>query len=139
MSDKRIIEVNGVKLEVDLSTARKVEEYRIGDVVKVLIKEYGTYKSHAGTIVGFDPFKERPTIIIAYLTDTHEPDVKFVYFHKDSVEIEICPACADDLSFSKESVVESMNRKIAKLKVEVSDIEQRRDFFMDKFSHHFGS
>ena len=42
MSEKRIIEINGVKLEVDLSQARVVENYRIGDNVKILQNEYGS-------------------------------------------------------------------------------------------------
>jgi len=34
---KQIIEINGVKLEVDLSTAKRIDEFRVGDTVKVLI------------------------------------------------------------------------------------------------------
>lgn len=52
---KTIIEVNGVKLEVDLRTARRIDEIRIGDRVKVLIKGYSDYKVHAGTVIGFEP------------------------------------------------------------------------------------
>ena len=40
---KRIIEVNGVKLEVDMRYARKIEELRVGSRVKVLIKNYSRY------------------------------------------------------------------------------------------------
>jgi len=39
MENKKIIEVNGVKLEVDLSSAKVIEEYRVGDVIKVLIAD----------------------------------------------------------------------------------------------------
>ena len=35
MADKRIIEINGVKLEVDMTTARRIDEFRVGDTVKV--------------------------------------------------------------------------------------------------------
>jgi len=34
--NKRIIEINGVKLEVDLTTARRIDEFKVGDTVKVL-------------------------------------------------------------------------------------------------------
>ena len=34
---KQIIEINGVKLEVDLSTAKRIDEFRVGDTVKVFI------------------------------------------------------------------------------------------------------
>lgn len=48
MDQKRIIEVNGVKLEVDLRNARRVDEFRVGSPVKVLVKNYSTYESHFG-------------------------------------------------------------------------------------------
>ena len=40
MSDeqKRIVEIGGVKIEVDLRTAKRVDSYRVGDPVKVLTK-----------------------------------------------------------------------------------------------------
>ena len=54
MENKRIIEINGVKLEVDMSTAKKIDEYRVGDNVKVLKKDYsGNYDVLAGVIVEF--------------------------------------------------------------------------------------
>lgn len=61
-NQKTIVEINGIKLEVDLRTAKRVEEYKVGDMVKVLKKEYGdSYKSYAGMIVGFDAFVALPT------------------------------------------------------------------------------
>ena len=55
---KRIIEVNGVKMEIDLRNAKVVENYKVGDYVKVLIKEYNSYKSYIGNIIGFDNFEK---------------------------------------------------------------------------------
>lgn len=132
--EKTIIEINGVKLEVDLSTARKIEEYRVGDVVKVLVKEYQTYSSYPGTIVGFDAFKNLPTIIIAYLKDSYNSStVNFLYYNAETKDVEICPANPNDLAFSKETVIERMNRDIAKKKAEIEEIEQKRDFFITHF------
>ena len=37
----KTIEINGVKLEIDLRTAKRVDTFKIGDNVKVLKKEYG--------------------------------------------------------------------------------------------------
>ena len=68
--NKRVVEIGGVKLEVDLRHARVIENFKIGDTVKVLLKKYGdSYESHLGVIVGFDNFKERPTIVIAHVED----------------------------------------------------------------------
>lgn len=36
---KRIIEIDGVKIEVDLRTAKRIDTYRVGDNVKILNKD----------------------------------------------------------------------------------------------------
>ena len=60
-SEKTIIEVNGVKLEVDMRTARRIEEIRIGSPVKLLTKvTYGGNKVHPGIVISFEPFKDLP-------------------------------------------------------------------------------
>ncbi len=122
----KIIEVNGVKLEVDLSQAKVIENYRVGDVVKILKKTYGDrWESYPGTIVGFDNFKNMPTIIIAYLENSYNSsDIKFLYFNSSTDDAEICPANGNDPVFHKETVIEKMNRDIANKKAEIDEIEQ---------------
>jgi len=139
MEERRIIEVNGIKLEVDLSTARVVDNYRIGDQVKVLVKDYLEYKSFAGVIIGFDNFKERPTIIIAYLRlDYSEASIKFIYFNSDTKEAEICPANPRDIPFDKNRVMELLDRKITKTEEELSDLKNKKDYFLTEFGKYFG-
>jgi hypothetical protein len=48
---KRVIEINGVKMEVDMRYAKRVDELRIGSRVKVLIKEYSSYKIYLGVSI----------------------------------------------------------------------------------------
>ena len=36
MDNKKIVEVNGIKLEVDMRYAKRIDEFRVGDTVKVL-------------------------------------------------------------------------------------------------------
>jgi hypothetical protein len=53
MNETRIVEINGVKLELDMRQAKlqSIDTFKVGDSVKVLIKEYGdSYKTHAGVI-----------------------------------------------------------------------------------------
>ena len=38
--EKTIVEINGIKMEVDLRHATRVEEFKIGSKVKVLKKQY---------------------------------------------------------------------------------------------------
>jgi hypothetical protein len=57
-----IIEIGGVKLEVDLRSAKRIDELKIGSRVKCLQKpSYGEMKTLPGVIVGFEPFPSLPT------------------------------------------------------------------------------
>ena len=38
--EKQIVEINGVKFEVDMSSAKIISEYKIGDKINVLVKDY---------------------------------------------------------------------------------------------------
>lgn len=133
--EKTVIEVNGIKLEVDLRTARRVDELRVGDRVKVLIKGYNEYKVHAGTVVGFEPFQALPTIIVAYVErDYNAVGVKFVYFNAQSKETEIVKAIDDDqLDIDKASILQMFERDMQKKRDELADIEAKRAYFLDNF------
>lgn len=136
MSDKHVIEINGVKMEVDLRHTRRIDTMRVGDRVKVLTKLYGgEYKIHAGTIIGFEPFEKLPTIIVAYLdVDYSQATVKFIYFNAASKDVEIVVAVDDDaLDVNKADVLSQMDRAIQKKEDEVADLKSRRAFFLANF------
>jgi hypothetical protein len=136
--EKRIIEINGMKLEVDLSDCRVIDNYRVGDSIKVLKKEYSNYESLPGVIVGFDNFEKLPTIIIAYLKiDYSEAKIKFVYFNSESKEIEICPMNDADMPFEKKRVIEMFDREIYKKEEELDGIKRQKEFFLAQFGKYF--
>src|SRR5690349_2704390 len=114
MKDKTIIEVNGVKLEVDLRTAKRIDTLHVGDRVKVLVKQYNDFAVHAGTVIGFEPFENLPTVIVAYLkSDYSGPEIKFLYFNAKSKETEIIKAIDDDhLEINRQDVLQKMDREI---------------------------
>lgn len=138
-NNKRIIEINGIKLEVDLSQARVVENYRIGDNVKLLKKRYSDmWENRAGVIVGFDNFKERPTIIVAYLESSgYSAEIKFEHINKDTKEVEICPMNPSEKVLQKETVIDSFDRQIAAKEKELVDIKTQKSFFLNKFGQYF--
>ena len=113
-SEKRIIEINGIKLEVDMRHAKRVDQFRVGDKVKLMREEgYGdpkTHKVHPGVIVGFEPFKELPTIIVAYLEISYsEAALKFEYINAETKGADLVIAEDDYLplerhTFSKSSI-----------------------------------
>lgn len=137
---KKIIEINGIKMEVDLRDAKVVDSYKVGDRVKVLRKSYpDSYESFIGTIIGFDEFRNLPTIIIAYITKTYssDADIKFVYLNSQSKDIEICKANENELYLDKESIAASFEQAIKNKRDEIKELEQKRDIFLKNFGQYF--
>jgi len=136
--EKQIVEINGVKFEVDMSSAKIISEYKIGDKVNVLIKEYSEKTVCPGIIVGFDNFKDLPTITVAYLKiGYNEATIKFVYFNSDSKEVDIAPCRESDLIFNKSDIIIKMDREIAAKEKEVEDLIRKKNYFLDNFTKHF--
>lgn len=136
--EKRIVEISGVKMEVDLTEAQVIENYKVGDKVKVLVKQYSNYESKPGVIIGFDNFRNLPTIVVAYLDVSYSnASIKFVYLNAETKEVEVCPANRKELAFEKGRVLEMMNAEIQKKKTEAEDLERRRDFFLAEFGSYF--
>jgi len=137
--EKRIVEINGVKLEVDLTTARVVESYRVGDNVKVLIKKYGdSFESHPGVIVGFDPFVNRPTIVIAFLeTGYNSAEIKFVHLNADTKDCEICPMIEKEFPFDKARVEGMFNRHIGAAEAALAEAKNKKAYFLAEFGSYF--
>jgi len=138
-NEKTIIEVNGIKLEIDLRHAKKVEQYRVGDKIKVLKKKYSdSYESYFGVIAGFDGFKDRPTIIIAYIeTSYNGVNLHFAYINNESKDIDIAPAQDFDLSYEKGEIVGKFDAEVEKKQIEIKDIERKKKYFLDMFGRHF--
>ena len=122
------IEINGVKLQVDLRYAKRVEEIRVGRWVKVLTKTYDGHKVNHGVVIGFDPFKERPTIVIAYIEISYSStEIKFIYFNKDSKAIEVVVAHDDDdAALDKEEILRKLDFEIEKRRREIEDYEAKK-------------
>lgn len=141
MEGKTVIEVNGVKLEVDLRHAKRVDELRVGDRVKVLTKGYSDYSVHAGTIIGFEPFAKLPTIIVAYVEKSYaKAEIKFVHFNSQSKDVEIIKAIDDDaIDIDKQNVVQQLDAEIAKLRDQIADVERRKQYFLDNFKAYWES
>jgi len=132
---KTVIEVNGVKLEIDLRHAKRVDELRVGDRVKVLVKTYSDYQVHAGVVIGFEPFKNLPTVIVAYVSkDWQKAEIKFLHFNAQTKETEIVKAIDDDsLDLDKERILQVLDKEIETKRREIADIELRREYFLRNF------
>lgn len=134
--EKRIIEVNGVKLEVDMRYARRIDEFRVGDTVKVLDKRNGKNEMRTGTITDFANFKELPTIMVAVYKPGdywQAPTIEFIPYNADTEDIEIVGVSSEEIMVSRETIVDRFNDQIAKKKAEMDDLIVKRDTFLRYF------
>lgn len=142
--DNKIIEINGVKFEVDARTAtlRQLDHIKIGSRVKVLITGYGdTVEVHHGAVVGFEPFADSPTVIIAYLKTAYNSpaEIKFLYFTNKSKEKIIVSDENDRESLEASNIVALMDKEIAKKKNEIQDLEDRKAYFLQNFKAYWNT
>lgn len=141
MSEKQltVIEVNGVKLEVDLRNAKRIDQLTIGSRVKCLVKNYEDFKTCPGVIVGFEPFPTLPTIVVAYLeTGYGSSGLKFKSFNSKTKDFEVVADLDNNaLEVDRESVLETFAREIAKKELELRELEEKRSFFLAHFGRYF--
>ena len=135
--NKRIIEIDGVKVEIDLKTAKRVDSFKVGDNIKILDKEYDSYKVKPGIIVDFAEFQELPTIVIAVFDEgswSSTPNISFIYYNKNtSNKVEIVSCSEDEIKVSKEGVIERFEREIQKKKNEYEDLKNKLEYFKTHF------
>lgn len=134
-SEKTIIEVNGVKLEVDMRTARRIEEIRIGSPVKLLTKvTYGGNKVHPGIVIGFEPFKDLPTILVAYVEESWaSAEIKIAAINSKQEDFDMIAAVDRDFAVDRDAIVKRFDRQIAAKEREIDTIREQRKYFETNF------
>jgi hypothetical protein len=137
-SNRRVIEINGIKMEVDLSTAKRIDEFKVGDNIKVLKKNGSNYDVLAGVIIQFVNFKELPTIQIAvFKQDYWGSKIEFINFNEQTQDVEIALCSEHELRLEKNSVIDKFNNEINKKQGEVDDLKAKRDWFVEYFAKYF--
>lgn len=134
-----IIEINGVKLEVDLRNAKRIDHLQVGSRVKCLVKKYADHATYPGVIVGFEPFANLPTIIVAYLeSDYSGTGLKFQSFNSQTKDFEVVADLDNNcLEVNKANIIASMTREIEKKMLELDEVIQKKAFFEAKFKAYF--
>lgn len=134
---KRIIEIDGVKIEVDLRTAKRIDTYRVGDNVKILKKDSDSYEVQPGVIVDFAEFQNLPTIVIAVFKSggwTYNPSIDFIYYNAMTKEkIDMVPASEEEIKISGDGVIEKFEREIERKEKEAEELRYKLDFFKKHF------
>ena len=140
MEEKTVVEIHGIKMEVDMRSAKRIETFKVGDPVKILVKPAYTtdYRSFPGIIVGFDQFQKLPTIVVAYMDVGYTgADLKFEYINAQSKEIEIVSANELDLPVEKNHILAMFDRQIDKAKADYNDALRKRNYFLTQFGRYF--
>lgn len=137
----RIIEVNGIKMEIDTRSAKRVDTFKVGDRVRVLVKSYSGYEVYPGAIVGMAMFKALPTLTIAYLPGllSRGGEVKFVYLNAQSKDVEIAPMVDDDIVPTREAVLKYFDDAISVKNAEIETIRDKKEWFLRQFGTAFGN
>lgn len=132
MSERRIIEINGVKMDIDLREAVVIETITIGTPVRVLVKNYSSWKVCSGVVIGFDQFKNLPTITIAYIeVEYSDGNVKFLHYNSESKDVEVIRADDDSLiAFDANDAIIALDKKIEKAEREFKDAVMKKEYFI---------
>lgn len=136
MSEKRIVEINGVKLEVDMRYARRIDEFKVGDTVKVLDNRNDKNEVRTGVITDFANFKELPTLVLAVYRAGDfwsKPSIEFIPFNAQTENIEIVGVSAEEIIVSKDTIVQKFDDEIAKARDVLNDLIIKRDTFVKYF------
>lgn len=140
-STTRTIEINGVKFDIDLRHAVRVDRLRIGDRVKVLIKSYGdSYSVYHGVIVAFEPFAMLPTIVVAYMELSYMScELRFLSYNAKTEGTEVVAATDDDaLAMDKAAILETLDASIEKAEREIEKLQERKRYFLKNFARYWG-
>lgn len=136
--NKRIIEINGVKIEVDLRTAKRIDEFKVGDNVKILRKSSSDYRVIPGVIIDFVDFKELPTIQIAtFEMDYWGAKMEFINFNSQTKDIEVCGVSEHELELEKDKVIDRLNKEIEKKQHELDEIVCKKQYLLKHFGKYF--
>jgi hypothetical protein len=142
MSELTTVEIAGVKYEVKIDQATRIESFKVGDTVKVLEKEYGdTFKSKYGVILGFDDFKDFPNIQVATLDLSYNTaSIKILDINSSTEKdnkYRISKVMDANLLIDKAEVLRIMDMEIEKKKAEGEELQRKKNYFNERFNVYF--
>lgn len=137
MEQGTIVEINGVKMEVDFRSAKatRVDTFKVGTKVKLLKKTYSGHEVKTGVIVGFDAFEKLPTITVAVIETGYGANpVSFFAFNASEKECELLASDdGEETLYRREEVVATLARNIESKKLELANAEGAYALFIKYF------
>ena len=131
----KVVEINGVKMEVDLRTARVIENYKVGDSVKLLKKRYDSYEVLPAAIIGFTEFQKLPTIELIALK--RDGDVEFFTFNAETKDTEIAPFNRYEAVFEREEIMDKLTQRVNQAEEALRVARTKREAFQTFFAKVF--
>lgn len=129
--------VGSVAIAASRDAMMRAEVLKVGDAVRVFVKEkYSTTSAvHTGVVVGFEPFKERPTIIIAYVkVDYASAKMEMLYFTGQEEGIEVLAAAPDtNIEIERSRVLDFFDQEETKALAKVAEVRAQRCYFEKYF------
>lgn len=141
MNDQPKIEqfaIGSLVLAASREAAIRAEVLRVGDAVRLLEKpgSFGEAKVHTGVIVGFEPFKDMPTVQIAYIEHSYsKAELKLLAYTEGNEKYDVVAAPKDFLlEVERDRVLEYFDAETRKLQGEIDTLRRKRAYF----EQHFG-
>lgn len=143
MEFMRTVEINGVKMEIDLRSARRIDTFKVGDDVK-LLKKGNTESSYSdkedkiypGMIVDFANFQDLPTMVVAYFEEGgwgSLPTIQFLYYNEHTTGWDLVYCDENELAVSEQSIIQLFDRKIGEKQKELDDLVNKKEYFITHF------
>jgi len=139
--NKRIVEINGVKLEVDLREAKVIDTFKVGDPVRIYHPKnnYNSAEINVGVIVGFCEFSNNPAIEVMELKQSYGGMAFETVVIAEGIGngIQIAPYSKYEGLISQADVVTKFDRLIEQKELELSDLKLKKKYFIDDFAKAF--
>jgi hypothetical protein len=132
--------VGAITIAASREAAVRAEVLKVGDPVRVLTKpSYGEATVSTGVIVGFEPFKEQPTAIIAYIeSGWGKAELKIVAYGPKTEGVEIIAAPeAVNIGIERSRVLDYFNTEERKKLAELDELKAKHDYFERYFGKFF--
>ncbi len=127
--------VGGVALAVSRDAQIRAEVLKVGDAVRILKKG----EVHTGVLVGFEPFKTKPAMIVCYIENeygTHK--LKLLTYTEDTQDCEVIAAQSGlSLTVERAKVLDWFNAERRKKHAELDELDAKQRYFERYFGQLF--
>ena len=136
------VTIGEMKVAISADKAQTTHTYRVGDRIKVLVKDYSEYNVFYGVVCDFDNFKNLPSITVVYIENKYgKGEMKFAAINTqtgDKFEIAQCSP-EQRIDIEKGDIIQRMQQEIDKKQAEIDDIYRKMNYFDKMFGRWFDS